>query len=112
MIGKKHALPTDAINVGCGHHHAVAIEPDIRRANVISHDDQDIGLLRPSGCRGNKRRTDGCRDLSDSALLHVEAPSELLNAKHQIGALIPNHHGGGIGVSTNEIGHNRGVYYA
>jgi hypothetical protein len=45
MIGEEDPFAPDAVNVGRWHHHAVAVDADVFIADVVGHDDQDVGTL-------------------------------------------------------------------
>jgi hypothetical protein len=53
-VGEQNALAADAIDVGRGHHHPVAVDADVGVADVVGHDDQDVralDVLRQRWCR-------------------------------------------------------------
>lgn len=46
VVGEKHAFAGDAVDVGRGHHHPVAVGADVPVADVVTEDDEDVGSLR------------------------------------------------------------------
>ena len=54
IIGETHALSRNAVDVGrLVAHHGAAVVAEVPVADVIAHDDQNVGLvLRPSAGRG------------------------------------------------------------
>jgi hypothetical protein len=45
VVGEQHAFAGDAVDVGRGHHHPVAVGADVGHAHIVGHDDQDVGPL-------------------------------------------------------------------
>jgi hypothetical protein len=79
IVGEDRALVGNAVDVGRAvAHHAAIVGADVPVADVIAHDDKDVGflLLRRRGCDhcGSKRREQ--READVPAPVHRRSPDE------------------------------------
>ena len=55
VVHEDRALAPDAVNVGCfPDHQAAMIDPRLHPADVIAHDEEDVGFLCLLPCRGQR----------------------------------------------------------
>ena len=46
MVGEEDTVPRQAVEIGCRHHHAMGVGPDVGVAHVVRHHHDDVGLYR------------------------------------------------------------------
>ena len=72
VVGEDHAFPGDAIDVRRAvAHHPHRVGRDVASADVVTPDDQDVGLLG-GGCRLSEREGQDARQPEELQAVHVE----------------------------------------